>query len=163
MSYSVSAGFRRSLLTKSLKALLEERTVLTFFSGPVPLSANHPISEECLPLLTIRYNVPLSFIVKGGYLVNTTPEVDPYRKDWSGYAKRSGAATFFRIFNGVNNELSVANGGEDWEIAPNRTNGNNTNRIQGTVGLENATLLMDQTILSGRKYLIDTFAIGYPI
>lgn len=125
MAMKSSMGLRNLLMgTSSFRAIFHGTSEMRVYPGPVPVNAD---AAAGTPLLVFRKDGtdPLGFsaTVSGGVLVKDPAET------WSAIVEVTGTAAYFRlVLIGDDNGASTT--------AP---------RVQGTVGLSGADLMMPQT------------------
>lgn len=129
MTVKSSTGLRNAMLaTSSFRALFHGTSQLRIYAGPIPANADAATTGATL-LVTIRKDDtdPLGF--------ETTPADGVLQKaaaeTWEGTVAASGTAAFFRL-------VLTADDNAASTTAP---------RLQGTVGLAGADLVMTSTAL----------------
>jgi hypothetical protein len=145
MSFKISTALRNHMLaTGSVKSAMDGG-VIKIYAGTEPVDADAAIGSATL-LCTISNNdagtgINFDATPTSGVLVKATAEV------WSGTCAASGTATFYRF-------VSLTDDG---------TSSTSFKRMQGTVGVVGADLLVSSTaFVSANLRQINSFAAGMP-
>lgn len=145
MSFKISTGLRNHMLaTGSVKAGMDGG-VIKIYAGTEPADADAAIGAATL-LVTISNNdtgtgITFDATPTSGVLVKSTSEV------WSGTCVANGTGAFYRF-------VSLADDG---------TSSTTFKRMQGTVGVVGADLLVSSTtFVSSNLRQINSYAAGMP-
>jgi hypothetical protein len=145
MAFKISTALRNHMLaTGSVKAGMDGG-VIKIYAGTEPVDADAALGAATL-LVTISNNdagtgINFDATPTSGVLVKAPAEV------WSGTCVASGTASFYRFV----------------PLADDGTSSTTFKRMQGTVGVVGADLLVSSTtFVSGNLRQINSFAAGMP-